>query len=433
MPSKVKGLDIDAVFLDIVTRNADHRDVKSLDTDTLVEKLRKAKDDLKEVEKKLAGWNPGVRPGPSVQLIKDISKRLLGLIAEVSEHIACFKLLDDPGKAQKAADKRHYRFQRDKISHPLYEDHQIPQAVSKVVADLWYDSIVPAAEAGVRNAYRVSAIEDDPTFDDPYFVPPERGFEDEPLEFHKLCWEAFSAATGSDVISAAEQTIKQRMTGGRIAYARMKVEFSPFKWPEPLKSVAIAPFMQVQSTERFSLELKAWPIRTTATLIQVMSGTFTAVLLEPESQLKHTNIAQWVHQADTTALGKEYAFHLAPGSSLFVPFGWLLMLTATSSEFVHTQLGVDLDKKKEAMKKKPVAISTGAFLAYPLFDADRDQQAAPDLKTISSYTWAQAKTWIPDAWKVGAGDYFKRLGAVQPQPGAESAVPAVVSPDGADS
>ena len=406
-PLKVKGSDIDAVFLNSVSRNAEHPDVKSLPTDELVENLRKTKMQLRNEEKTLSQWLPGVRPGPSVTLISTIAGRLLSLIKEVTEHMSCFAKLDSPEKAAKAAANRHYRYERDKVTHGLYEDHKVPVCVSKVVGDVYYETLVPPEEAGVVNSYQKGGIEEEPSWNEPFFIPPESAYVSDTLEIHHMCWNLFTAPSARKELAPAEAAIKDRMTQGRIAVGRMRVQVDAFKWPEPLHSPPVPPFLQVQSTERFNCELKAWPIRMVSCLCQVMSGTFFVTILEPDKVLKHTNIAQWIHAAETTEFAKTWSFMCRTGSAFYVPFGWLVLTTAVTAEYCSVVLGTDLKAKQEASKRKPVAQSTGSFMVYPLFDGKRHQSEPDEVVTIASYSWAQAQTWIPEDWKVAGRDYWK--------------------------
>ena len=129
-----------------------------------------------------------------------------------------------------------------------------------------------------------------------------------------------------------------------------------------------------------------------------MKSDFAVTILPPEVATSHSNLPQWLTQADHGELGKHPAFYARAGSAFFVPFGHTMLAMCISRSYVEATLGDNAKTKAESKKKKLVTASWGSFLIHPLFNAERDAQQPEELRTITSYTWTQAKTWIPRKW-----------------------------------
>jgi len=174
---KVKGgVGIDTAFCDLMQRHADHEDVSCLPVEELASSLRKAKFDLEAQVKKLPAWLPSVRPKPSIDLIWQISQRLLTLIQTVSQHMSCISKLDTPEQKKKTAEKRHWRSERGNISNTLHENHKIDESVAKVAGVVLCATVVPASDVGIKFRYQDGSLDGEPTWQEPFIVPAEKRF-----------------------------------------------------------------------------------------------------------------------------------------------------------------------------------------------------------------------------------------------------------------
>ena len=407
---------MDELFIGLVTKHAEHPDVKQLPTGDLVEALRQSRMELLAAQKDMTKWVPPVKPREEVAKFQPVLGKFVNACGKVRSYINQFATLKCPNQVEKESLKRHWRAERTKITEALVEHRKIPGSIAKVAADVLYDGISACVQFDINFGYVVPLVLDGETvqFDAPVFFPKATNSEDRtPLQ--TACATTLDKVRESPQYKECVDGIVTQMKAGRIYYGRRSCELTnQFPWPEDLLTPSTGPLkvcVNVFTYEIWDISYRAIPFRLLAGLWQVVDGDFTIILLPFSVANEHSNLAQWIHSGDQTLFSKCMCFKASPGESIYVPFGWVFAAFPVSKAFVDVYLGNDA-KLKAAMQKKPKpAEKVGVMLFHPLFDAHRDVQQSVEQKNAAAYTWAQAAHFIPQSWRSDSAvqEYWTQL------------------------
>jgi len=115
-----------------------------------------------------------------------------------------------------------------------------------------------------------------------------------------------------------------------------------YSGPEPKKMV-----VTTFAASKYDVRANANPHRNHPQFMHVFAGTVLAIALPPEDLVVHLDLVKWLKCSSTSLAGKPY-FVLQTGFSLWVPYGWCVILTAIPSDTIQED---DDTPKKKAEKR----------------------------------------------------------------------------------
>ena len=123
------------------------------------------------------------------------------------------------------------------------------------------------------------------------------------------------------------------------------------------------------------------------------------MLLPPAAVEQISNIQTWLVQANAQELNKYHVFYAVPGTTFYVPFGWVALSGCISKPLVETFLGNDSAAKETIKKTKGKTTDhIGVYLVQPVFDSQLHKATEATTRTYFHYAWAQGAVYIPRSW-----------------------------------
>ena len=148
----------------------------------------------------MSAWLPPLVVDVEVAKFEKAFEQFDSICKKVKSYNAEFSKLPNPQQLEMSSVKRHWRAERTKLHDALFEHRKVPHAIAKLAADIFYDSICPAAEVDMKLGYASVDLQPsklDVDWHEPFFVGSEDSYDTAPTKIHTQCWAVFETLLGS--------------------------------------------------------------------------------------------------------------------------------------------------------------------------------------------------------------------------------------------